>query len=41
MDALASNNIITGYADNTFKPEKDITRAEFATIVSRLLETAN
>ncbi|WP_081957264.1 amidase family protein [Paenibacillus sp. FSL R7-0273] len=40
IDALASNKIITGYADNTFKPEKDITRAEFATIVSRLLETA-
>lgn len=39
IDALASNNIITGYADSTFKPEKDITRAEFATIVSRLLET--
>lgn len=41
IDALASNNIITGYADSTFKPEKDITRAEFATIVSRLLETNN
>lgn len=41
IDALASNKIITGYADSTFKPEKDITRAEFATVVSRLLETAN
>ncbi|UQZ37590.1 amidase [Paenibacillus sp. PK3_47] len=41
IDALASNNIITGYEDSTFKPEKDITRAEFATIVARLLETAN
>ncbi|WP_151732810.1 amidase family protein [Paenibacillus tengchongensis] len=41
IDALASTNIITGYADNTFKPEKDITRAEFATIVSRLLENTN
>ncbi|MGE7612001.1 amidase family protein [Paenibacillus sp. NPDC101420] len=41
IDALASNNIITGYADSTFKPEKDITRAEFAAIVSRLLGTIN
>lgn len=41
IDALASNKIITGYADSTFKPEKDITRAEFATMVSRLLETVN
>ncbi|WP_254075421.1 amidase family protein [Paenibacillus tritici] len=41
IDALASNKIITGYEDSTFKPAKDITRAEFATVVSRLLETAN
>lgn len=41
IDALASNKIITGYADSTFKPQQDITRAEFATMVSRLLETAN
>ncbi|URN95861.1 MAG: amidase family protein [Candidatus Pristimantibacillus lignocellulolyticus] len=39
IDALASNKIITGYADSTFKPEKDITRAEFATVIARLLET--
>ena len=39
IDALASKKIITGYADGTFKPEKDITRAEFATIIARLLET--
>lgn len=41
IDALASNKIITGYADSTFKPGNDITRAEFATMVSRLLETVN
>ena len=41
IDALASNHIITGYADTTFKPEKDITRAEFATIVFNLLKTSN
>ncbi|WNS40806.1 amidase family protein [Paenibacillus sp. MMS20-IR301] len=41
IDALASNKIITGYADSTFKPQQEITRAEFATMVSRLLETVN
>ncbi|MNI66430.1 Cellulosome-anchoring protein precursor [compost metagenome] len=41
IDALASNKIITGYADSTFKPGQDITRAEFATMVSRLLENLN
>lgn len=39
IDALASNKIITGYEDSTFKPAKDITRAEFATMVARLLES--
>jgi len=38
IDALASNQIVTGYADGTFKPNQDITRAEFATIMTRLLE---
>lgn len=37
IDALASNNIVTGYTDGTFKPNQAITRAEFATIVSRIL----
>ncbi|MFC3801516.1 amidase family protein [Cohnella sp. GCM10012308] len=39
IDALASNKIITGYEDNSFKPEQGITRAEFATIIARLIET--
>ncbi|MDI4649629.1 amidase family protein [Cohnella hashimotonis] len=39
IDALASNKIITGYTDNMFKPEQGITRAEFATIIARLIET--
>lgn len=39
IDALVSNKITTGYADSTFKPEKVITRAEFATFIARLLET--
>ena len=33
---LSENNIITGYNDNTFRPESYITRAEAATILSRL-----
>lgn len=39
IDALASNKITTGYADGTFKPERETTRAEFATMIARLLET--
>ncbi|WP_239004736.1 amidase family protein [Paenibacillus tepidiphilus] len=39
IDALASNKIITGYADQTFKPAASTTRAEFATMMARLLET--
>lgn len=39
IDALASNQIITGYTDNTFKPAQEITRAEFATIIARLIGT--
>lgn len=36
---LVSKGIVTGYTDGTFKPEKNITRAEFATIVCRYLES--
>ncbi|MDG0795149.1 amidase family protein [Cohnella ginsengisoli] len=39
IDALASNQIITGYTDNSFKPEQGITRGEFATIMARLIAT--
>jgi len=31
-------NYITGYSDNTFKPESNITRAEFITLLSRVME---
>jgi len=31
-------NYITGYSDNTFKPEANITRAEFITLLSRVME---
>lgn len=32
---LSDKGIITGYDDNTFRPEKEITRAEAATLISR------
>ncbi|SJZ40279.1 S-layer homology domain-containing protein [Selenihalanaerobacter shriftii] len=36
--ALVRDEIITGYPDNTFKPEKEITRAELVTMLMRALE---
>lgn len=38
INALTSNKIVTGYADGTFRPSQDITRAEFATIIARVLQ---
>ncbi len=37
---LAANDIITGYADGTFKPDNAVTRAEFATIAARFKDMA-
>lgn len=34
---MASREIISGYPDNTFEPDESITRAEFATIIVRVL----
>lgn len=36
INKLVSNGIITGYEDKTFKPDRNITRAESATIIKRL-----
>lgn len=33
IDKLAINNVVVGYPDGMFKPGKDITRAEFATML--------
>ena len=36
---LADIDVLTGYSDGTFEPNQPVTRAEFATIVSRFYET--
>lgn len=36
IEELAEKGIINGYEDGTFRPEEPITRAEVATIISRL-----
>lgn len=38
VSALSQNGILTGYEDNTFKPQNSITRAETAVILSRVTE---
>ena len=38
---LVANGIITGYEDGTFRPENQITRAEFAAVVTRMKGVAN
>lgn len=35
IDAYVRRGIISGYADNTFKPDNNITRAEFLTLLSK------
>ncbi|MFC5402262.1 S-layer homology domain-containing protein [Cohnella soli] len=38
--ALASNGIISGYGDGTFKPDKTISRAEIIAILSHIVDLA-
>lgn len=38
VKVLNGFGIISGYPDNTFKPENLVTRAEFSTIITKLLE---
>lgn len=35
---IESRKVISGYQDNTFRPDKEITRAEFASMVARYLQ---
>ncbi len=37
IEALAAQNIIAGFPDGTFKPNEPVTRAQFATIVTKAL----
>ncbi len=41
VDKLVAYGIITGYEDGTFKPDNQITRAEFAAIVTRMKGVAD
>ena len=38
IKALASNNIVNGYGDNTFRPNNAISRAEFSVSLARILD---
>lgn len=39
INKLASNQIVIGYGDGTFKPNKTVTRAEFAVFMARVLDS--
>ena len=41
VESLVANNIINGYPDGTFKPNGNITRAEFAAVIARFKGIAN
>ena len=38
IEDMAGRGIVTGVTENTFEPERSVTRAEFATLVSRALK---
>ncbi|WP_127495079.1 Ig-like domain-containing protein [Paenibacillus glycanilyticus] len=38
IEALVGQGVLTGYGDGTFKPDKEITRAEIVTVLSRLTD---
>lgn len=41
IDALAEAGVVKGMGDSTFEPEREITRAELAAMLSRILLTGN
>lgn len=38
IEKVASKGIMGGYSDNTFKPDKAVTRAELATVIARIIK---
>ena len=38
IEKVAAKGIMNGYSDNTFKPDKTVTRAELATVLARLMK---
>ena len=38
IDTWKGYNIVAGYTDGTFKPNNNVTRSEFAAILSRVLQ---
>ncbi|MEL6469406.1 MAG: HEAT repeat domain-containing protein [Cyanobacteria bacterium J06623_4] len=41
IQALVNKNIISGFPDSTFRPDEEMTRAQFASILSGGFQTAN
>lgn len=39
ISTMAAMGVVNGYTDGTFKPEADITRAEFATMAARFIKS--
>lgn len=38
IQSMADEGIVSGYADNTFKPDAEVTRAEFVTMVNKVFK---
>ena len=41
IQALSQQNIVSGYSDNTFKPDSPVTRAEFSTMLVKSLNQSS
>lgn len=41
VEKVASQKLVTGYQDGTFKPSNNVTRAEFATFLSRMFDASD
>ncbi|WP_426455451.1 S-layer homology domain-containing protein (plasmid) [Paenibacillus sp. S-38] len=38
LDAMVANGVINGFEDGSFKPTKEVTKAEFASMITRLFD---